>query len=259
MNLHADLMVLLPELILAVGAMALLLAGAVGGEKSAPAISWGAIALLAAAGWAASGWARTRRSPSTMPLSLTALPRFAKLLILSGAAMSILLADEFFASIKLSRFELPVLMLLASLGMMLMVSSNSFLSLYMGLELQSLALYVLAAFNRDNLRSDRSGPQIFRPGRPVVRHAALRHLADLWLHRFDRVRGHRQGHHRQRRQPGRDLRHRVPDRGPGLQGLGRAVPYVDARRVRGRADARSPPISPPPPRSRRCACSCAPS
>ena len=64
-------------------------------------------------------------------------------------------------TINLSRFELPVLMLLATLGMLLMVSSSSFLSLYMGLELQSLALYVLAAFNRDHLRSTEAGLKYF--------------------------------------------------------------------------------------------------
>lgn len=160
MTLYADLMVLLPELILAVGAMALLLTGAVGGEKSAPAISWGAIALLAAAGWAALAGPDQAVAFHNAFVS-DGFSRFAKLLILGGAAMSILLADEFFSSIKISRFELPVLMLLASLGMMLMVSSNSFLSLYMGLELQSLALYVLAAFNRDNLRSTEAGLKYF--------------------------------------------------------------------------------------------------
>jgi NADH-quinone oxidoreductase subunit N len=87
--------------------------------------------------------------------------RFAKILILIGAALSILLAEEFFATINLSRFELPVLMLIASLGMLLMVSASSFLALYMGLELQSLALYVLAAFNRDHLRSTEAGLKYF--------------------------------------------------------------------------------------------------
>ena len=56
---------------------------------------------------------------------------------------------------------LPVVMLLATLGMLLMVSASSFLSLYMGLELQSLALYVLAAFNRDHLRSTEAGLKYF--------------------------------------------------------------------------------------------------
>ncbi|HKQ09671.1 MAG TPA: NADH-quinone oxidoreductase subunit NuoN [Rhizomicrobium sp.] len=160
MTLQTDLLVLLPELILAVGAMALLLAGAIAGEKSAPAISWGAIALLLASG-AAAVMGPEQATAFGQAFVSDAFSRFAKLLILSGAAFSILLADAFFASIKLSRFELPVLMLLATLGMLLMVSSNSFLSLYMGLELQSLALYVLAAFNRDNLRSTEAGLKYF--------------------------------------------------------------------------------------------------
>ena len=160
MTLQTDLLVLLPELILAVGAMALLLAGAVAGEKSTPAISWGAIALLLASG-AAAAMGPEQATAFGQAFVSDAFSRFAKLLILSGAAFSILLADEFFASIKLSRFELPVLLLLATLGMLLMVSSSNFLSLYMGLELQSLALYVLAAFNRDNLRSTEAGLKYF--------------------------------------------------------------------------------------------------
>ena len=154
-------MVLLPELVLAVGAMALLLIGAVGGEKTAPAISFGAIALFVMAG-AEAIWA--------VPSHATAFhgafvaddfARFTKILILVGAALSILLADEFFAPIAMSRFELPVLIVLATLGMLLMVSAGSFIALYMGLELQSLALYVLASFNRDHLRSTEAGLKYF--------------------------------------------------------------------------------------------------
>ncbi|HVW72277.1 MAG TPA: NADH-quinone oxidoreductase subunit NuoN, partial [Rhizomicrobium sp.] len=160
MNLQADLLVLLPELILAIGAMALLLLGAVTGEKSAPAVSWGAIALLAASA-AATVMGPDHASAFHNAFVADGFARFAKILILIGAALSILLADEFFSSVQLSRFELPVLMLIATLGMLLMVSSASFLSLYMGLELQSLSLYVLAAFNRDHLRSTEAGLKYF--------------------------------------------------------------------------------------------------
>src|ERR1700761_1475918 len=140
--------------------MALLLLGAISGEKSAPMVSLGAIVLLVAAGVA------TVMGPDGVTAFHGAFiadgfSRFAKILILVGAALSILLADEFFSSVQLSRFELPVLMLIASLGMLLMVSSASFLSLYMGLELQSLSLYVLAAFNRDHLRSTEAGLKYF--------------------------------------------------------------------------------------------------
>ncbi len=163
MNISSDVLVLLPEQILALGAMALMLAGAIGGEKTAPAISWGAIALLLASGVAV----------VMGPVGVTAFhgafvadgfARFAKILILIGTALSVLLAEEFFSRIRLSRFELPVLMLLATVGMMLMVSADSFIALYMGLELQSLALYVLAAFNRDHLRSTEAGLKYFVQG-----------------------------------------------------------------------------------------------
>jgi len=159
-TLQTDLMVLLPELILAIGAMVLLLTGAVAGEKSAPVVSWGAIALLAAAG-VATVMGPEHATAFRDAFVADGFSRFAKLLILTGAAFSILLAGEFFSNIKLSRFELPVLMVISTLGMLLMVSSASFLSLYMGLELQSLALYVLAAFNRDNLRSTEAGLKYF--------------------------------------------------------------------------------------------------
>jgi NADH-quinone oxidoreductase subunit N len=159
MNITPDLMILLPELILAVGAMALLLAGAIGGEKTASAIAFAAILLLVLSG--AAVVMGGQGSAFHGAFVADGFSRFAKILILIGAALSILLAEEFFSTIALSRFELPVLMLLATLGMMLMVSATSFLSLYMGLELQSLALYVLAAFNRDHLRSTEAGLKYF--------------------------------------------------------------------------------------------------
>jgi NADH-quinone oxidoreductase subunit N len=159
-SFQTDLVVLLPELILALGAMVLLLTGAIGGAKTASLINWGAIGLLAVSG-AATVMGPDHAMAFHNAFVADGFSRFAKLLILCAAALSILLADEFFASIQLSRFELPVLILIASLGMMLMVSSASFLSLYMGLELQSLALYVLAAFNRDHLRSTEAGLKYF--------------------------------------------------------------------------------------------------
>ncbi len=77
--------------------------------------------------------------------------RFTKALILLVSAAAIVLCAQVSSrNEKIARFELPVLILLATLGMLLMVSAANFIALYMGLELQSLALYVLAAFNRDS-------------------------------------------------------------------------------------------------------------
>ncbi len=157
MNIQADVLLLLPELILALSAMALLLAGALGGERLAPFISSGAILALMVTGAAV----MTGADGSAFQDAFIAdgFSRFAQGLILTGAVFCILLAGEFFG--QSLRFELPVLMLLATLGMLMMVSASSFLSLYMGLELQSLALYVLAAFNRDHLRSTEAGLKYF--------------------------------------------------------------------------------------------------
>ena len=72
-------------------------------------------------------------------------------------------------------------MLLATLGMMLMVSANDLIALYVGLELQRLALYVVAAFHRDSVRSTEAGAEVLRPRRARLGHAALRRLAGLRL------------------------------------------------------------------------------
>ncbi len=160
MTLQADLIVLLPELLLSVGTLVLLIGGVTAGDRAAGVVSWLAIALMAVSGWLVFAHAGPA-SAFAGAFVVDGFARFTKILILAGSALSILMADEFFGLEKTRRFELPVLMLLATLGMMLMVSASSFIALYMGLELQSLALYVLAAFNRDSLRSTEAGLKYF--------------------------------------------------------------------------------------------------
>jgi NADH-quinone oxidoreductase subunit N len=87
--------------------------------------------------------------------------RFAKTLILLGTGLTILMSKEYLEREKIAHFEFPVLLVLSTVGMFLMVSASSFIALYMGLELQSLALYVLAAFNRDSLKSSEAGLKYF--------------------------------------------------------------------------------------------------
>jgi NADH-quinone oxidoreductase subunit N len=90
-----------------------------------------------------------------------AFSRFAKVLILVGAAAGVILSIDFNARESLDRFEYPVLLLFATLGMMVMVSANDLMALYIGLELLSLSLYVVAAFNRDDERSAEAGLKYF--------------------------------------------------------------------------------------------------
>jgi NADH-quinone oxidoreductase subunit N len=86
---------------------------------------------------------------------------FNQILILSGAALSLILALDWNRSQGIARFEFPVLMLFSTVGMMIMASASNLMTLYMGLELQSLALYVLASFARDELRSSEAGLKYF--------------------------------------------------------------------------------------------------
>ena len=90
-----------------------------------------------------------------------AFSAFNKVLILAGATLSLILALDYNRKQHISRFEFPVLMLFSVVGMMVMVSASNLMTLYLGLELQSLALYVLAAFARDELRSTEAGLKYF--------------------------------------------------------------------------------------------------
>jgi NADH-quinone oxidoreductase subunit N len=86
---------------------------------------------------------------------------YMKLLIISGAALSLILAMSYNVRQGLDRFEFPILILLCTVGMMIMASATNMMSLYVGLELQSLAIYVMAAFARDELRSSEAGLKYF--------------------------------------------------------------------------------------------------
>jgi NADH-quinone oxidoreductase subunit N len=86
---------------------------------------------------------------------------FNQILILSGAALSTILALDWNRTQGIARFEFPVLMLFSTVGMMIMASASNLMTLYLGLELQSLALYVLASFARDDLRSSEAGLKYF--------------------------------------------------------------------------------------------------
>ena len=87
--------------------------------------------------------------------------RVMKVLALFGSAVAIVLSVQFMKRDRSERFEYPVLILLSAVGMMMMISANNLIALYMGLELQSLALYVVAAINRDSARASEAGLKYF--------------------------------------------------------------------------------------------------
>jgi NADH-quinone oxidoreductase subunit N len=156
-----DLAPVLPELILAVGAMALLMFGVFSGEKSAGTVTNVSILLLLAATVATLMIAGAPRQTFGGVFIFDGFARFMKVVAFVGAASALILSRDFFRREKIDRFEFPVLVLLSATGMGVMISANSLIALYMGLELMSLALYVIASFHRDNERSTEAGLKYF--------------------------------------------------------------------------------------------------
>jgi NADH-quinone oxidoreductase subunit N len=152
----------LPEIVLAAGAMGLLMIGAFGGEEAGRKESsgWLAILILAVTGAVLVSQSGTEHAFNDAFIA-DAFARFVKLLVLAGSAAAILLSFDDFRRANVTRYEIPVLVLLSTVGMMMMVSANDLLALYLGLELQSLALYVLAAVRRDDVRSSEAGMKYF--------------------------------------------------------------------------------------------------
>jgi NADH-quinone oxidoreductase subunit N len=150
-----------PELLLALGAMLLLMLGAFRGERAALTSDGIAIALLVAAG------VIVARLPDGRPASLGGsfvlddFARFLKILALVGAAATILMSLDYAKRQMRPMFEYPVLILLSVTGMLMLISAADLIALYLGLELMSLSLYVLAAIDRDNLRASEAGLKYF--------------------------------------------------------------------------------------------------
>src|SRR5436190_13094515 len=151
----------LPEILLVCGALALLLVGVFRGEGSARLVSWLAVAVLIGVLVVAGLYGGERRTGFYGMFVTDAFAVFVKALVLLGSAVSILLALHYNEERQIARFEFPVLFLLATSGMMVMVSANDLITLYLGLELQSLALYVVASFGRDSVRSTEAGLKYF--------------------------------------------------------------------------------------------------
>jgi len=149
-----------PELLLAVGAMLLLLLGVLFGRERGGFVPVLSVLLLVAV------LAVLLLNPVVGQVAnggfiSDGFARYMKALVLGGSALSLVLSFNSARENGLDKFEFPILVLLATLGMMMMVSANDLMSLYVGLELQSLALYVVAAMKRDSVRATEAGLKYF--------------------------------------------------------------------------------------------------
>ena len=152
---------ILPELVLVVGAMVLLMFGVMRGDRSTPTVCGLAIVLLVVAGGLLVMQPAAKVVAFHGSFVLDSYARFLKILALAGSAVTILLSIEFLSVPGRQKFEYPVLILLSTAGMLVLVSAADLIALYLGLELMSLALYVIAAIDRDNVRSTEAGLKYF--------------------------------------------------------------------------------------------------
>ncbi len=158
----ADFATVLPEIVLAIYAMAaLMFAVYTTKDGTAPMLTWGtAVIFIALAAWIGFAGGGTNVAFGGM-FNDDAFSRFAKVVILLSAAAILIMSEEYLNRRGILRFEYPILIALAVLGMMVMVSAGDLIALYMGLELQSLSLYVIAAIRRDSVKSTEAGLKYF--------------------------------------------------------------------------------------------------
>jgi NADH-quinone oxidoreductase subunit N len=156
-----DLLPALPELVLACAAMALLLFGVIRGEGSSRVVSWLAVLILIVTLGLTLRTGAARQVGFYGMFVTDPFAVFMKALVLVGSAVTIIMGLRYNDDHHIARFEFPVLVLLSVTGMMAMISASDLITLYLGLELQSLALYVVASFDRDSPRSSEAGLKYF--------------------------------------------------------------------------------------------------
>ena len=160
-DLLPELTLILPELVLVCGGMALLMVGAFAGDRSYHSVSWVSVLVILGAGVAASATTELRTTLFGDQFVVDAFGHFMKWLVFIGSALAIVMSFGYNRREQIGRPEYPILIVFATLGMSMMISANDLISLYVGLELQSLALYVVAAFRRDSTRSSEAGLKYF--------------------------------------------------------------------------------------------------
>ena len=155
----ADLALIWPELILTIGGLVTLMLGTYAGDRQVGLYQLAAMVTLAAAAAAVLALFGTDATVFSGTLSVDSFGGFAKLLIYAASFICVVIAPRFFKDAM--RAEYPVLILFAALGMGIMASSRDLMTLYVGLELNSLASYVLASFMRSDERSSEAGLKYF--------------------------------------------------------------------------------------------------
>ncbi|MBN8291626.1 NADH-quinone oxidoreductase subunit NuoN [Rhodobacter sp. NTK016B] len=157
-----DLSIALPEILLSLWAMVALLAGAYfGKDRLASALTWATVAVFILIAVLVGVQDLETHEAFGGLFVEDSFARFAKMAMLLAGAAVLVMGMDYLERAKMMKFEYPILVALSMVGMMVMVSAQDLITLYMGLELQSLALYVLAAFRRDSVKATEAGLKYF--------------------------------------------------------------------------------------------------
>ena len=156
-----NLSLILPEIFISLAIMLFLIIGVFKKESSSLIYNLTTISLVILLAILLNLNSAQETSLFNQSYKIDSLSNFMKIIMIISGIFVMLASSKYLQIIKISKIEYPVLVLSAILGMMVMISSNDLIVFYMGLELQSLALYVLASFNRDNLLSTESGLKYF--------------------------------------------------------------------------------------------------
>ncbi len=156
-----QLLPVMPELVLALGAMVLLMLGAYRGQGTTALVTILAVCLLIATGVLELMLPAGKLVTFGGSFIVDEFARFMKIVALIGSVATLVLSAEFLSDPSRRIFEYAILVLLSTLGMMVLISAGDLIALYLGLELMSLALYVVAASNRDNAKSTEAGLKYF--------------------------------------------------------------------------------------------------
>lgn len=150
----------LPEIFLTFTGLLLLIYGVMRGDRSAVAVS--TLSVISFAITAAFIVTKPENGLAFHDMFINDyFGRFIKLALLMASGMTVILSSAYLKNTNITKPEYPVFIMFATIGMMLMVSANDLLSLYVGLELQSLTLYILATFRRDDVKSSEAGIKYF--------------------------------------------------------------------------------------------------
>lgn len=161
MNEISELAFIYPELTVLVGALLLLVFGAFRGARATGGITLLSMGVMLAAAWQLMPFGKADAEVFNGMVIISNFTQFVKFMVLIASTLVVGMSFNWLSTPQHKKFEYPILVLLSTLGLMVMVSANDLLTLYLGLELSSLCLYVLAAYDRDNAVSSEAGVKYF--------------------------------------------------------------------------------------------------